>query len=33
MGRMAAFLKHEAEPPGEVHVGSGASLKTSDWID
>jgi hypothetical protein len=30
---MAAFMKHEAEPPGEVHAGAGGSLKTSDWID
>ena len=30
---MTAFLKHQGEPPGEIHVGSGGSLKTADWID
>ena len=30
---ISAFLKHTADAPGEIHVGSGGSLTRSDWID
>lgn len=30
---IAKFLKHEGEAPGEILVGSGGSLKISDWVD
>jgi hypothetical protein len=30
---IAAFLKHEGDPPGQITVGSGGSLTRADWID
>jgi len=30
---MTAFLKHQGDPPGEIHVGADGKLNPSDWID
>ena len=30
---IAAFLKHSADPPGQIKVGSGGSVNQADWID
>ncbi len=30
---ISAFLKHEADPPGQFLVGTGGSLTRADWID
>jgi hypothetical protein len=30
---IAAFLKHTADPPGQIKVGSGGSVNQADWID
>jgi hypothetical protein len=30
---LAAFLKHTADPPGQIKVGASGSLNRADWID
>jgi len=30
---IAAFLKHEGEPPGQILVGANGSVNRADWID
>jgi hypothetical protein len=30
---IAAFLKHTADPPGQIKVGTGGSVNQADWID